>query len=487
MDAVTSINIEARDKFRPERVMLTDSRVRALASADKGKRYSLWDAQQPGLAIRVTDKGAKSFVVARRRPGDKAPTFVVLGRYPMLTLKAARDKAPGVLSMLARGEHPREIEKRKHAEDAKRRADTVATVAEDFIKRHVKTLRTARDVEYTIRRELLGQKHVEKIVDAKAVVIWLTDDARKDHWRDRPIAEISRRDVVELIERVVDCGHRYQARKLLAYVRKLFNWAIARDIYGIEASPCDRIKPRELIGRLESRKRVLNDDELRLVWHASLRLGERRDTVKPLHADYPFGPLTRMIILTGQRLREWSDARRPEIQKNLLIVPPDRMKGDDAEAEAHTVPLTQSALELLDALPRWNQGDYLFSTTGGERPVSGFSKAKARLDAIIAAMRAEARAGEGALPEDQDYLPRWTFHDLRRTLRTRLSGLGVTDTVAELVIGHKQHGVRAVYDLHRYDAEKRDALERWERALFAIINPPADNAVPLRSSGAADD
>lgn len=414
----------ARTKFRPERVMLTDSRLRGLKPADEGKRYSLWDAQQPGLAVRVTDKGVKSFVVVRRRPGEKAPTFIVIGRYPTLTLKEARDKAPGVLSMLARGEHPREIEQRKLVEEAKRRADAFGSVAEEFIKRHVKGLRTARDVEYTIRRELLGQKHIEEIADGHAVVVWIIDEARDDHWRDRPITEISRRDVVEMIERMVDRGCRHQARKLLAYVKKLFNWAIARDLYGLGISPCDRIKPREVVGKLERRKRVLSDEELRLVWHASLRMGERRDSVKPLHTDYPFGPLTRMIMLTGQRLREWSDARRTEIQKNLLIIPPNRMKGDDAEAEAHTVPLTHSALELLASLPLFN-GAYLFSTTGGERPVSGFSKAKVRLDVTVAAMRAEARRGKGALPEKEDWLPRWTFHDLRRTVRTRLSALGV--------------------------------------------------------------
>ena len=113
----------------------------------------------------------------------------------------------------------------------------------------------------------------------------------------------------------------------------------------------------------------------------------------------------------------------------------------------------------------------LSSFSGGRRPISGFSKFKAALDREVARTKQVAP---------------WTLHDLRRTARTRLSGLGVLPLVAELTIGHKQSGVAAVYDLHTYDAEKRAALERWADALSAIVGiapPPEDAAIVPAAAG----
>ena len=127
-------------------------------------------------------------------------------------------------------------------------------------------------------------------------------------------------------------------------------------------------------------------------------------------------------------------------------------------------------------MPRFAAGDYIFSTTAGRRPIGAFSQAKARLD--------QALAGEVAP---------WRAHDLRRTMRTGLSSLGTLVFIAELVIGHTQSGVHAVYDLHRYDAEKRAALEAWEARLLSIVAPesgpepalPPDNVVPLPARAGA--
>src|SRR4029077_149616 len=102
-------------------------------------------------------------------------------------------------------------------------------------------------------------------------------------------------------------------------------------------------------------------------------------------------------------------------------------------------------------------------------PIKGFGKFK---DTIA------ARAAELAPPGLVD----WRFHDLRRTARTNLSALGVAPFIAELVIGHQQKGVHRVYDVHRYQAEKREALERWASKLRGITAPPPANVVPLRAS-----
>ena len=114
-------------------------------------------------------------------------------------------------------------------------------------------------------------------------------------------------------------------------------------------------------------------------------------------------------------------------------------------------------MALLRTLPRFGRGDFVFSTTAGDRPFSGFSKAKRRFDETVSSLA-------GSEP-----IAPWTLHDIRRTVRTGLSSAGVLPVVAELVIGHKQQGIAAVYDLHRYNAEKRAALARWEEHLLAIV------------------
>jgi integrase len=151
----------------------------------------------------------------------------------------------------------------------------------------------------------------------------------------------------------------------------------------------------------------------------------------------------------------------------VLVIPSERSKTDAAQ----TVLLTKTALALLETLPRFDRGDHIFSTQAGAKGVCGFSRLKERLDTITTRLN-----GGIAIPE-------WRFHDVRRSVRTQLSTLGVRDDVAEMVLGHALKGVRRVYDRHRYDSEKRDALTRWEIALNAIANGQPDNVVPLRRPG----
>ncbi len=138
---------------------------------------------------------------------------------------------------------------------------------------------------------------------------------------------------------------------------------------------------------------------------------------------------------------------------------------------AHAVPLTDDVIALLNSLPHYSGGDFVFTTTGGRRPVSGFSKAKARLDAQMCA-ELEAQ-GQSLEP--------FVIHDIRRTCRTRFSALPVEQVVRELLLAHAQPGLHRVYDLHLYEKEKREALEMWHAKLRAIVEPRAD-VVPLVAS-----
>jgi integrase len=191
---------------------------------------------------------------------------------------------------------------------------------------------------------------------------------------------------------------------------------------------------------------VLNDSELRRLWQATEALG------------YPAGPVVRLLMLSGVRLNEAAGARWPEvdIKARLWVVPPERFKSN----VQHTVPLTSDMLKLLEGLPRFQRGDFLFSNSGGERPIGGFGHVKRRIDELM---------GD---------VPPWSFHDLRRVLRSGLSALRIPDHVAEMTIGHGRRGIARVYDRHRYEAEVHDALEAWQAKLRTIISP-SDNVVPL--------
>jgi integrase len=302
-------------------------------------------------------------------------------------------------------------------------------VAEEFIQLHVQPQRRGKDSEREIRKELIAPLG------------------------DRPIASITREDVVLLIDAIARKPAPYLAHVVLGHARSLFNWAINRGTYGLETSPCDRIKPAALIGPKEARQRVLSDAELVALWKATEVLG------------YPFGPLYQLLLLTGARKSEVSDARWSEfdLAKKIWTVPPERFKSN----ATHLVPLSDAAVAIIEALPRFTKGDHLFSTTYGEKPISGFSKGKDRLDRLMA-----ERPGSAPTP--------WVIHDIRRTVRTRLASLRVPDLVAEMVIGHGRKGLQRVYDQHTYEIEMREALELWAARLRDIVTPPPENVVRMR-------
>jgi integrase len=262
--------------------------------------------------------------------------------------------------------------------------------------------------------------------------------------------------VLAVVEEALKRGAPYQAHHVLSYASRLFNWAIERGTYGLESSPCDRMRPAKLIGPKLPRTRILNDAELRALWDASDGLG------------YPFGPLVRLLALTGQRKSEVAEARWSEIDldRRLWSIPATRMKAGGA----HIVPLTAEAITVLESLPRYTKGEHLFSTTFGATPINGFSKQKARLDK---AMKIKLRT-----------LTEFVLHDIRRTMRTGLSALPIPDLVRELVIGHTKPGLHKVYDQHAYLEEKRQALELWAARLRSIVEPQPDNVVPLAKARA---
>jgi integrase len=264
------------------------------------------------------------------------------------------------------------------------------------------------------------------------------------HWGALPIAKITRQMVVELIEAIVDRPAPRHAHTIYGHVRALYNWAIARGIYDLETSPCDRLRPAAFIGVKRVRERVLTDDELVRLWAAT--------------DHYPYGHLTRLLLHTGARLNECARATWSEVDfvRRTLTVPAERFKA----GSQHVIPLSDDAIALLQSLPR--RGDFIF-TSSGARPVGDFFAAKRKLDSAM-------------------NIPHWTFHDLRRSFRTQLAALRVPDHVAELAIGHAKKGLRRIYDQHQYADEIRAAMEAWAARLRSIVAPEPETNVIRRAS-----
>jgi hypothetical protein len=228
---------------------LTDLKIRSLKPAADRKPYDVKDTQVPGLHVRVMGTGKRTFVLLTRFPGKPYPTRRALGSYGEITLEEARDKATAWRKLISRGIDPQLQEDRDRQTALRHQQTTFAAVAEDFIKDKLPSERKGREVEQDIRREFIP------------------------HWGKRPIAEITAQDVRAVIKAVKDRGAPYQAHNLLVTIRRLFGWAIDQQVYGLESSPCDRLRPKSIVGRRLSRTRVLDNDELRAFWRAAERLG----------------------------------------------------------------------------------------------------------------------------------------------------------------------------------------------------------------------
>jgi integrase len=412
---------------------LTDRFIESRKRAKPGRRDEYMDAVVPGLALRVTERGTKTFVLVARYPGSTNPTRRALGEYGVLGLAQARAKARKWHDLLARGIDPAVEAERQRLAEQRKAAATFGAVAEDFIREKCAHERRGFEVERVIRRDLLPA------------------------WDGRPIADITPVDIVLLLKPIKARGE-YAAHAALSTIKRLLGWAVESQVYGIELSPADRLKPKSLIGEKRPRTRVLSDEEIRAFWRACVRLG------------YPCGAIGRMLLLVGARHREVSEAPWSEfdLAKRTWTIDQARFKS----SVEHVVPLTSDMVALLEDLPRFKRGEHVFSTSAGEKPTMITDKIKQKIDALMAQEL-------GTKPKP------WVVHDLRRTVRSHLAALRVPDHVAEMVLGHGRKGLQRVYDQHRYQDEVREALTLWAARLRDIVEPPPANVVAIKKAKAA--
>ncbi|MFE3837901.1 tyrosine-type recombinase/integrase [Pseudogemmobacter sonorensis] len=410
---------------------LTTKAVEA-AKPDPAKRYEIPDPALSGLYLVVQSSGVKSWAL-RYRFGGK-PAKLTLGRWPLMGLAEARAAASGALDRIERGKNPA-IEK-KATKAAKIEAqlserDKIKTLIGQYAKRHLASLKSG-DV---VRREL------DRFVVAA--------------WGDRDVHDIQKRDVIDLLDGIADSGRVVTANRVRAYLTKFLNWCVERDI--LPMSPATGVKPA---AKETSRDRVLTDDEIRWFWAACEAEG------------FPWGPMGKVLLLTGQRLNEVAQITEGEIRGDLWHLSADRTKN----GRAHDVPLSEAVREVLASVERIaGRPGFIFTTTGNS-PVSGFFKARATLAEAMELIAAKER-GE---PVE---IPRWTFHDLRRTAATGMARLGIPVRITEAVLNHVSGtggGIVAVYQRHDYADEKRQALDAWARFVAELIEGKAGNVVRLR-------
>jgi integrase len=406
---------------------LSDKFVRSLGKAPTKKRIDVFDTRVPCFGVRVTDTGHKSYFLFVRWPGSKWASRREIGRADRLPLAMARKVAWDWLAKVELGIDPHAERRAKDAADklARQRAkDTMFDVLAEKWFATIRGQRRGHEVETDFRRE-----YVER-------------------FRGRPVGEISKAEIRMMIETKAQ-EHPAQARNLLGYGKRFFTWAVDNDV--IAASPAQLLFAKKIIGERNKRERVLSDDEVRVVWNAAGELG------------YPYGPLIRLLVLTGQRRSEVGDAVWSEftLPKREWVIPGARMK----KKKGHLVPYTVEMAAILADLPRFKSGEHLFSTSSGATPVNGFAKCKERLDQLT-----------GAFDEP------WVFHDIRRTVRTNLGAIDELDKeIRERMVAHAQGAMSDTYDKYDYALQKRRGFELWAARLHTILHPPDSNVVALRA------
>jgi integrase len=411
---------------------LSDTKVRGIKGTGTRREYT----DRDGLVLRVSAKGTKTWTVSyrvrgrseaagervARLAGDKRR--LTLGDYPTIGLSEARAKTAEVKRLARAGVDASDVVR----DPARASGPTVADLIDRYSTEHLKRngLRAAGNAEKQLRL------HVALA------------------WGSRPVASIERSDLVRLIEevRVPRALEVHDGERILRRIRggpgaaaEVRKWTRAMFQFAVDAglrpeNPFVDVRNRD---RQRRRDRVLSMEELRAVWDAAGSMG------------YPWGPCYRLILLTGDRRGEWARARWNWLTADLmrLEIPASEYKTDKPQV----VPLGAKARTIVASLPRGEAGPYLFSSDGGAKAVSGFSKAKARLDRLLIGY-----LGHPPIP--------WVVHDLRRSMATHMERIGVEPHVIEVCLGHTLKGVAGTYRRYGYLPEKARALQAWADELL---------------------
>jgi integrase len=357
-----------------------------------------------GLALRVGFRGYRTWAFYYRFNGKQKR--LTLGD-TSLTLDAARQIARKHRIALADGKDPA-------IEIVERRANTallVGAVIADYLKARQRDMKPRSLVECT--------RHLQ--------VLWKP-------LHGLPVGSVTRALVAANLRRIADKSGPIAANRARATLSAMYGWAIGEGVCN-ENPVIGTNKPAQE----KTRERVLTDAELVKIWQATEGNGYPR--------------IVRLLMLTGQRRDEIGSLRWSEIEhagdpdKAQIALPGSRTKN----GRPHDVPLSKSALAVLEGQPRIMGRDLVFGE--GEGGFSGWSKAKQALDATCR-------------------VKDWTLHDLRRTAATGMANIGVQPHVIEAVLNHisgHKSGVAGIYNRSTYAGEKRAALDVWANHLMVEV------------------
>lgn len=473
------------------------SSLRVKAAGDGDVRQYEADTEVPALGVRYGTTGKKVFTVRARLGGKGNPRRWTLGRFaddaqilgqefsplaetPFLSLAQARSKANAYLDLIRQGVDPEE-----RAKEEKAKAKELARLAEE------EALAKEREAEAEHIRKVKNSfgNVVEEFLKAK------DPDGKGGHkvrpktfydyqrilrggdfagWKAKPIDSITRRDVREAMRAIEARASHASSHLAFAVLRSLFNWARDEDI--LETTPTTDMKAPK---KPASRDRVLSDLELKIAFEA---MGE---------ADKNFAIPYRLLALTAARESEILAVRVSEIHGIEEAAPYISIGRARAKTKTrYFTPLCGMAVDLMREAyaAKPEKSDLVFSTNG-QTPISGISKAKGRLDALIAervvALKSAAEArGDAAMVDKLNscFLEPWVIHDLRRTAATGMAALKIQPHIIEAALNHAVQGVAATYNRHPYEEEVRAALGQWVAHVASLLNPdiPSAKIIPLQ-------
>jgi integrase len=406
-------------------VPVVNMTARFLETLKPGPALVEWfDEDTRGLSLKISSGGAATWYYHYTRRADAIRRRVQLGKLAALPLKDARLRARKMAGLVADGKDPAGDRR------SEREALTVAELVERFSAEYASAKRTGKRQRQALEKDVLPV-----IGKAKA-------------------AAIKRDDIARITQRMVGRGVTIGASRTFEIVRKMFSWALANGL--IEQNPCVGM---EKPFKTRKRERVLSHAEIRTVWDA---LGDDKTSISRDGRD-----VLKLCLITGQRLGEVAGMSRDELDfaKSVWTIPSWRSKN----GHAHRVPLTDMALGVIKAASARVSTEFLFPGYGKDDAMKSSSVGKA-------VGRAREKIG----------MEHWTAHDLRRTAATGMADLGIAPHVIGHVLNHraitKSSITDQVYIRYTYDREKREALEKWNEALAAIVAGKSAEIIPLRSA-----
>ncbi|MCG8073863.1 MAG: tyrosine-type recombinase/integrase [Candidatus Thiodiazotropha taylori] len=390
----------------------TDRSLKALKP--KEKRYEVSELNGHGFGVRVLPSGKKTFIYRYKLNGKTRG--MMLGSYEPGTkygsLAEAHKRHANARAKLKEGVDPGAIKQAKI--QAEREADTVDDLAERYVELHAKKQKkTWQEDKRMLDKDVLPA------------------------WGSRKAKDIHRRDVNDLLDNIVTRGAPVVANRTLEVIRRMFNFAIERDI--IDNNPCYLVKAP---GKETRRDRVLNPNEIRIFWRRLYKTD--------------MGQLVRLALklqlVTAQRRGEVMNAKWCDIDLDggWWTIP------ETKNQLSHRVALSPIAKALIRHIHRRSSDtDWLFPNPSRD-----------------AAMTERAPTRAVARNLEKLGIAHFTPHDLRRTAASQMASAGVQRLVISKVLNHVESGITAVYDRHSYDAEKRDAMNVWADRLSEIIRGP---------------